>query len=259
MVFGEKCRTFSGHDDGVSALVVAADGRQILSGGNDGTLRLWELATGKLRYTYRAGLAAGRASDFETLERKVREIPDPFLRQAALMKLQGYTSREIAASLGCSVRSLELKWRMLRQRWGLAIGELSPATHNSRVTAVAMATDTRQAVAASRDGNLRFYDAATGELLRSFAGLETAATAITVAPDGRHALSGSYDFTLKLWDLSTGHSLRSFTGHDGIIERGGDHRRRPGSRSPAHTIGLSRCGTWGPAACDSRSRAMRPR
>src|SRR5579875_2813879 len=36
-----------GHSDVVVCVAVATDGRRVLSGGNDGTIRLWDLSSGK--------------------------------------------------------------------------------------------------------------------------------------------------------------------------------------------------------------------
>src|SRR5262249_37334571 len=41
-------RTFVGHEDKAAAVAVTADGRRVLSGSHDHTLRLWDLQTGRL-------------------------------------------------------------------------------------------------------------------------------------------------------------------------------------------------------------------
>ena len=38
--------TLTGHEGWVSTVAVTADGRQAISGGDDGTVRLWSLTTG---------------------------------------------------------------------------------------------------------------------------------------------------------------------------------------------------------------------
>jgi len=44
---GQSLRTFTGHSHGVNAVALSPDGRTALSGGGDGTLKLWDVATGK--------------------------------------------------------------------------------------------------------------------------------------------------------------------------------------------------------------------
>ena len=57
----------------------------------------------------------------EALERRLRDLPEPDLRQVALMKLEGYTNHEIAEALECGERSVERKLNLIRKRWEAAI------------------------------------------------------------------------------------------------------------------------------------------
>jgi RNA polymerase sigma factor (sigma-70 family) len=57
----------------------------------------------------------------EALERRLQDLPDPDLRQVALMKLEGYTNREIADALRCGERSVERKLNLIRKRWEAAV------------------------------------------------------------------------------------------------------------------------------------------
>ena len=83
----------------------------------------------------------------------------------------------------------------------------------------------------------RFWDVATGTLLRTFKagepaglnrtrdnssgpyqaqGLNEPVRAVAFSPDGRTVLSGSDDYTLKSWDVATGKLIRTFEGHFGL-------------------------------------------
>jgi DNA-directed RNA polymerase specialized sigma24 family protein len=55
----------------------------------------------------------------EGVERLLRALPNPILRQVALWKLEGYTSEEIAAAdkLDCAERTVERKLRLIREIW----------------------------------------------------------------------------------------------------------------------------------------------
>ncbi|MGH7222733.1 MAG: WD40 repeat domain-containing protein, partial [Gemmataceae bacterium] len=50
---GKLLRTFQGHAGGVNSVDVSPDGRGILSGGNDGTVRCWDVATGRQQKIFR--------------------------------------------------------------------------------------------------------------------------------------------------------------------------------------------------------------
>jgi FOG: WD40 repeat len=49
---GSRTNLFEGHTDVVSCVSINPDGRLLLSGGWDGTVRLWDLATGRQRAAY---------------------------------------------------------------------------------------------------------------------------------------------------------------------------------------------------------------
>jgi RNA polymerase sigma factor (sigma-70 family) len=61
----------------------------------------------------------------EALERRLQDLPEPDLRQVALMKLEGYTNKEIADSIECSERSVERKLSLIRKRWESAVEDLA--------------------------------------------------------------------------------------------------------------------------------------
>lgn len=58
--------------------------------------------------------AAQMTEQFHNL---LEQLGDPTLRAVALWKLEGYTNREIAQSLGCVEQTVERKLRAIRQVW----------------------------------------------------------------------------------------------------------------------------------------------
>ena len=190
-------RSFTGHTGWVLSVAISPDGRTALSGSDDKTLKLWDLATGRELRTFTGH--SGRV-------KSVAISPD------------GRT-----ALSGSEDKTLKL--------WDLATGrELRTfAGHAHSVSSVAISPDGRTALSGSedetlygsedktlygsRDKTLKLWDLATGKELRSFTGHPGSFYSVAISPDGRTALSGSEDNTLKLWDLATGRKLRSFTGH----------------------------------------------
>jgi DNA-directed RNA polymerase specialized sigma24 family protein len=53
----------------------------------------------------------------EQLERLLQSLGEPVLRQIALLKLEGYTNREIAERLSVSLRSVERRLALIRGIW----------------------------------------------------------------------------------------------------------------------------------------------
>ena len=98
--------------------------------------------------------------------------------------------------------------------------------HEDSVTSIAVTSDGRRAVTASRDASIRLWDLGSFELLRTFdASLPTTPEhpygnwirCVTLTPDGRRVVAGSDDGLLRVWDLETGASLLSLPGHEWFI------------------------------------------
>jgi len=53
----------------------------------------------------------------EEFQRLLDRLADDQLRAVALRKLEGYTSEEIAGKLGCALRTVERKLKLIRELW----------------------------------------------------------------------------------------------------------------------------------------------
>jgi WD40 repeat protein/uncharacterized caspase-like protein len=179
-----------GHANSVGSVAFAPDGKTVLSGSTDSTLKLWDVASGRLLRTL-----AGHSGTIKS----VAFAPD---------------GRTVVS--GSEDNTLKL--------WDIATGRLlrtivvHSLTGFPGVTSVAFAPDGNAVLSGSSDWNLELWDLASGQLLRTFQGDPSAIySVVAFAPDGRTALSGSYDHALRLWDLASGRLLRTFRGHSGTI------------------------------------------
>ncbi len=182
---GPLLGTLAGHELGVRAVAVTADGRWVISASEDRTLKLWDLEHGALLRT----LAGHRGP-----VRAVAVTPDG--------------KRAVSASYD---RTLKL-WDLER---GSEIRTLSG--HTDHVLAVAITPDGRHAVSASHDRTLKLWDLDSGAEIRTLSGHSDSLLAVAVTPDGRRAVSASYDRTLKLWDLDSGAEILTMAGHGASV------------------------------------------
>ncbi|MGW1177231.1 hypothetical protein ACWD4P_26395 [Kitasatospora sp. NPDC002543] len=231
------CRwSVAGHGEAVGAIAAvpaAVDGRAVVvTGGDDGTVRLWDVATGEAvgepmtDHTGRVHAVAaaeldGRAVAVSAGTDEAVRIWDLTTRRLLHPPLPGHTDwvtgaatavlrrRPVAVTCGddCSVRV-----------WDLATGEpvgkpmrdpAAPAgSRPGRLTAVATTVILRRPVAVTGDfqGTVRIWDLARGrELLPPVRTGHGPVQAVAVVDaGGRPAVAvGAWDGTTTLWDLAT--------------------------------------------------------
>lgn len=173
-------RPFQGHSGHVLALAFSTDGKRLLTGSEDNSARVWDVATGR---------------EIRPLEGHGDEVLAVVFSPDGRRLLTGAADRTVRLWDAASGRQLRLL-----------------EGHTERVAAVAFSPDGRLALSGSWDRSLSLWDLDTGRELRRFGGHASYVTSVAISPDGRHALSGSYDSTVRLWNLHSGKELRRYEG-----------------------------------------------
>jgi WD40 repeat protein len=245
-IFREVGR-LEGHTGQVDCLALSADGRRLLTGGLDATLRVWDLSpdekgglkTGKELRQFkdqpggvwavalsadgkRALSSAGMiekdsqwvmGADFSILLWNLEA-------GKVLRKLEGHTKevRTVVFSPD-GKQALSGGWEKELRLWDLQTGKEIRRFegHAEGVRRAVFSPDGRRAISAGKDGTVRLWEVATGKEIRRLEGHGADVMSVAFTPDGRRALSGGADMMLRLWDLETGKEVRRFEGHSTVI------------------------------------------
>ncbi|MGV3618143.1 MAG: DUF4365 domain-containing protein [Fimbriimonas sp.] len=219
--------TLTGYPIWINNLSLTTSGRQALAGSDDGTVRLWDLGTGRCLRVLEghAGpvFSVALAGDGS---RAVSGSDDGTVRLwdlgtgRCLRVLKGHTGFVYSVALaGDGSRAVSGSADGTVRLWDLGTGRCLRVLkrHTGLVNSVALAGDGRWAVSGSADRTVRLWDLGTGRCLHVFEGHESFVYSVALAGDGSRAISGSQDRTVRLWDLGTGRCLRVLEGHAGPV------------------------------------------
>ncbi|MBX9256380.1 caspase family protein [Desmonostoc muscorum CCALA 125] len=165
---------FFGHEYGVNSVAISADGQTIVSGGTDGTVRLWNFQGHPL------------AEPFFGHENNVNSVA---------ISADGQTI--VSGGIDGTVRLWNFQGH-------------SPAEpfrgHEGEVKSVAISRDGQTIVSGGQDGTVRLWNLQGHPLAEPFRGHEGEVKSVAISRDGQTIVSGGYDGTVRLWNLQ-GHPL----------------------------------------------------
>ncbi|CEH17839.1 wd repeat-containing protein 5 [Ceraceosorus bombacis] len=217
-------QTLQGHTRSVSSLSISPHGMLLASSGSDRTIKIWNLASGSLKFTLKghklgvnqvAWSGDGRYVASASDDRTVRVWDCDTGAQVRL--LQGHTSYVfcLAYNLQCSLivsGSFDETIRLWDVKRGICHKTI-PA-HSEAVTGVDFNRDGDLIVSCSYDGLLRLWDTSTGTCLKTLVHRDNAPLShVKFTPSSSQILASSLDNTIRLWDIPNSRVLKTYTGN----------------------------------------------
>ncbi len=223
-------RTFRGHSDWVTGVAFSPDGRQLVSGSWDRTVKFWDVISGQelgsldrdkkgvqaLAFS-RDGrwLAVESSNNTVTVwdavtEREIRTFP----RDARTHLLNDGWVYSIAFSPDGRWLASGVNNKTVRV-WEVKTGSLVQNLTGLRrpVIYIAFSPDSRWLASGGDSKTIKIWDVATGQEVRSLSGHKKDVYTVAFSADGRWLASGGQDRSIKLWDVVSGREIRTLSGH----------------------------------------------
>ncbi len=183
--------TLNGHGEGVCSVTFSLDGKKVVSGSWDKTIRLWDVETGQA-------------------------IGEPWQGHNDSVLSLAFSSdgkKVVSGSWDYTVRLWDVKT-------GEAIGEALQG-HSDHVSSVAFSPDGTQVISGSWDNTLRLWNAETGEAIgEPWQGYEGDVLSVAFSPDGKKVVPGGRykSNVIRLWGVETGKPIgEPWQGHNDAV------------------------------------------
>jgi WD40 repeat protein len=223
-------RRYEGKAGTIFSVATSADGKIILTGGQDGKVRRLDLTTGEspalpgshladekgcsdvysVAVSADGKLALSGGCDGRVLVHDLENKQPPRVLLGHVKRVWGVAigpDSTFGLSVGAD-HSIRI-WDLLEGREsGQLIG------HQNSVHALAISPDGANALTGDVVGSVRYWDLASRTMIRELKGHEGRVKHASISPDGRSALTSGKDTTVRLWDLRTGLERHGFLDHD---------------------------------------------
>lgn len=216
-----------GHAGAVNSIDLSPDGRFLISGGKDETIRVWDLKSNQLNKTIKTeGSSVKRVSfkpdgtkflaalycrfievDFKSFKQKSKKNPHTAFVETCCYSPTG----EFIMTSSWRDKTLVV-WKT---------SGFKKQVETEEVTWVDNAIFNKSSnliFSGGHDNLVKIWDFSTGSLVKSFAGHDDWVYDLCLSTDEKTIYSGSFDRTIKIWDVVTGKNTGTLKGHsEGIV------------------------------------------
>lgn len=219
-------RTVPVHEDLVDSVLITSDGKTLITGSRDKTIKFWSvpeaqpvmiLLNGKKLAVHSDPMAItsdGKilASAADKYSARLWSVPEGRL----LASLEGHTNflRAIAISPDNTLIATGGQDNTIKL-WSIPDGRLMKTLlgHSNYVNALAITPDGKTLVSGSSDSTISLWSLPDGQLNKTLKGHHGNVHAVAVTADGKILVSASLDMQVKLWSLPEGQEVSTLSGH----------------------------------------------
>ncbi|MBV6625000.1 MAG: hypothetical protein KI793_19075 [Rivularia sp. (in: Bacteria)] len=218
------------HTGTIWSLNFDSKGEKLASAGDDNTINLTDISTGKVLKTFKGHSDAVVSVSFSPDDKFLasasydKSVKLWSLNPPKLPVLQGHSDRVLSVAwshnsniLASSSRDNTVKlWQRQRKHNEFTTRLYKTLLgHSDRVTSVSFNPKAAILASASYDKTIKLWQQ-DGQLLKTLKGHNDSITSISFSPDGKLLASASKDETVKLWNQQ-GKLLKTLKGHQGRV------------------------------------------
>jgi len=175
------------HKNGCTSIAVTSDCKRIVSGGEEGEVRIWSIN-----------------SHTQTMEASLKE------HRSRVCDIQ--LTKDDCRAFTASTDGSCILWDLNEKNRSICLFE------STQFKTICFHPDESQIITSGTDRKITYWDTFDGQAIRVLDGSATAELAtLDVAKSGSHFITGSGDNTVKLWDYDIGMCSYQGLGHSGSV------------------------------------------
>jgi WD40 repeat protein len=178
--------TLNGHAGPVTSVAFLPNGKSLVSGGKDGSVKLWSTTK--------------NSSANSTVE-----LGWPSTQGISALAFSGNGQMLATSSYGGNVEI----WNTSAKPSNTRNGEMLPPENFTPVNSIAFSPDSRLVATGGMDTHVRLWDPATRLKLEELKGHTDSVLSVSFSPDGQSLATGGADRKVILWDVSTKRALKT--------------------------------------------------
>jgi len=219
-----ESRMIEGHDSDVTSIDISSDGSLILSGSEDGTIKLWNLASNKkilsipgdgtgitaVRFTRDNNILSGSRMGYTTLwNGKSGEK----LWENHRKREGGITGIDVANDSDAVATGSDVGFiTILNLKNGKKKSQFGKRSRGA-IRSVRFGPNEKILVSCGDDKMIRMWDWKKSSELKQFEGHEDGVTGAELSSDGKLLVSSARDNTIRIWNTENGKIIHVLNGH----------------------------------------------
>lgn len=178
--------TLKGHSELVYSVAFSPDGKYLVTGSFDNTLKLWEVATGK----------------------EIKTFAGPGGHKKMVLSVSFSPDGQMVASGGAD-NTLKV--------WDVPVSTPQRSVPGGE-TATAVSPDGSKVAGGGKDGSVRIFNQADGKELFKLAGHQGPITGLSFNANGQVLVSAGTDGTVRFWNAANGQAIAVVGAHAGPVQ-----------------------------------------